>query len=311
MSGNPATAAKFTRPPASFWDWVRAARLRTLPLAIAPVILGTGAGTAVIPAGQPGHLLRALLALGIALALQVGVNFANDYSDGIRGTDAHGRTDRLTGTGAAKPRTVLIVALAFLGLGAISGAVLTVRSGNWWFFGVGALALLAAWFYTGGKRPYGYAGFGELAAFLFFGPVATVCSAWIQWPIVRFEGLLSGIALGLLAAAVLLANNLRDLVTDRAVGKRTLAVRIGRTASTVLFVVFVLLPFGLVGFFSFFYPVYLTYFMLLPAIVACVVVLFVRASREYGVALVLVSVTALGYGALLGASFWGFPGVGS
>jgi 1,4-dihydroxy-2-naphthoate polyprenyltransferase len=182
-SGNPAKAANgptAQRGPATAADWIAGARLRTLPLAIAPVALGTGAGIVAIPDG-PWHPARALLALVVALALQIAVNYANDYSDGVRGTDDHRvGPARLTGSGAAKPKHVLAVALSFFALAAMAGLALTVVTGQWWMLAVGAVAIVAAWFYTGGKHPYGYYGLGELVVFVFFGIVATAGSAYVQ-----------------------------------------------------------------------------------------------------------------------------------
>ena len=217
--------------PATASDWIAGARLRTLPLAIAPVLLGTGAA---IVASDPGiyHPVRALLALVVTLSLQIGVNYANDYSDGIRGTDAFRvGPARLTGGGVADPRTVLRVALVFFGLAAAGGLALVILTQLWWLLLVGIVALAAAWFYTGGKKPYGYLGLGELFVFVFFGLVATAGTTYVQVGVFTTESVLGGVAMGLIACAVLMVNNLRDIVPDQAAGKRTLAVRIGSTAS--------------------------------------------------------------------------------
>jgi 1,4-dihydroxy-2-naphthoate octaprenyltransferase len=290
--------------PATAADWVSGARLRTLPLAIAPVALGTGA--AVVASG-PGvfHPERALLALVVALCLQIGVNYANDYSDGIRGTDAHRvGPARLTGSGAAKPAAVLSVALAFFGLAALAGLTLVVLTQQWWLLAVGAAAIGAAWLYTGGKRPYGYYGLGELFVFVFFGLVATLGTTYVQALTVNTESWLSAIGIGLIACAVLMVNNLRDRESDKAAGKRTLAVLIGSTASRVAFCVFLLVPFVIVAFFSIFYPLaYFTFFVLLLALPACLITVTAKTSRELILALQLTSLAALGYGILLGLAF--------
>ena len=218
--------------PATAADWVAGARLRTLPLAIAPVALGTGAGIVAIADG-PWHPARAALALMVALALQIGVNYANDYSDGVRGTDEHRvGPARLTGSGVAKPRHVLAVALSFFALAALAGLALVVVTEQWWLLAVGAVAIVAAWFYTGGKHPYGYYGLGELFVFVFFGLVATAGSAYVQALTVNTEAWLGGVGAGLLACAVLMANNLRDVAQDKIAGKRTLAVLVGPLART-------------------------------------------------------------------------------
>ena len=307
--GNPAKAAAGMPAgravgPATAADWVAGARLRTLPLAIAPVALGTGAGVVAIAEG-PWHPARALLALVVALALQIGVNYANDYSDGVRGTDDHRvGPARLTGSGAAKPRHVLAVAASFFALAALAGLALTIVTGQWWMLAIGAAAIGAAWFYTGGKHPYGYYGLGELFVFVFFGLVATIGSAYVQSLTVNLEAWLSGIGAGLLACAVLMANNLRDVAQDKVAGKRTLAVLIGPRAGRILFVVFMLVPFAIVGFWALLYPAaLLVLFALLLALPACVIVLWAKTPRELLTALQLASFTALAYGVGLGLVF--------
>jgi len=306
-SGNPAKAATgptAVRGPATASDWIAGARLRTLPLAIAPVALGTGAGVVAIADG-PWHPARALLALVVSLALQIGVNYANDYSDGVRGTDAHRvGPARLTGSGAASPRQVLAVALSFFAIAALAGLALVVVTGQWWLLAVGAVAIVAAWFYTGGKHPYGYYGLGELFVFVFFGIVATAGSAYVQALYVNLEAWTGGAGVGLIACAVLMANNLRDVEQDRVAKKRTLAVLVGPLAGRILFTIFMLVPFGLVVFWSFLYPpAGLVLFALLLAVPACVIVLWGRTPRELITALQLASVTALVYGVGLGLAF--------
>ena len=290
--------------PATAADWVSGARLRTLPLAVAPVLLGTGAA---IVASGPGvyHPVRALLALAVALLLQIGVNYANDYSDGIRGTDAFRvGPARLTGGGVANPRTVLRVALIFFGLAAVAGVTLVILTKYWWLLLVGVVALAAAWFYTGGKKPYGYQGLGEVFVFVFFGLVATAGTTYVQVGGFTTESVLGGVAMGLIACAVLMVNNLRDIVPDKAAGKRTLAVRIGSTASRVVFCIFLLLPFVIAGLFSLIYPLGIfTFFVLLLALPACLITITATSAKEFILALKLTSLAALAYGLLLGLAF--------
>lgn len=289
---------------ASFGDWVSGARLRTLPLAIAPVALGTGAAVVANGAGQWKPLL-AVLCLVVALFLQIGVNYANDYSDGVRGTDDHRiGPARLTGSGAARAKQVLYVAFAFFALAAIAGLVIVLITQHWWLLAVGAAAIAAAWFYTGGKHPYGYYGLGELFVFVFFGLVATCGTTWVQAGVVNTESWLSGVAIGLIACAVLMVNNLRDVEPDTAAGKRTLAVLVGKRAGRVLFCVFLLVPFAIAGFFSLFYPIApLTFFVLLLALPACLITVTAKTAAELILALKLTSFAALAYGIALGAAF--------
>ncbi|MFM6973555.1 MAG: 1,4-dihydroxy-2-naphthoate polyprenyltransferase [Agromyces sp.] len=286
-------------------DWIAGARLRTLPLAIAPVALGTGIG--IFEGGtMPWRPVNAVLALLVGLCLQIGVNFANDYSDGIRGTDAYRvGPKRLTGSGAAQPARVRSVAFAFFGLAALAGLVLVILTQFWWLLAVGVLAIAAAWFYTGGKRPYGYAGLGEVVVFLFFGLVATVGSAWVQSDIwLSQPALVAGSGVGLLACAVLMANNLRDIEQDALAGKRTLAVRLGSLGSRIVFALFMLLPFGALWFLSLTIPAAgIAYFVLLMAIPAAVIVLWSRTAQELIWALQLASFSALAYGLSVGLAF--------
>lgn len=292
-------------PPrkATAGDWIAASRWRTLPLSIAPVAAGTGA--AHIAAGGVFHEYRIPLCLVVAVFLQLGVNYANDYSDGIRGTDAHRvGPARLTASGAARPRTVLTVALVFFGLAALAGLALTILSGQYWLLAVGAAAIAAAWFYTGGKRPYGYAGLGEVGVFLFFGLVATCGTTYVQAGVINTESWLSGVGIGFLACATLIANNIRDIEQDRRAGKRTLSVLIGGTASRILYCVLLLLAFGIVGFFATFYPIaYLVFFGLLIGIPAGLIVVTGRTPREFVLALTLTSALTLSYGVGLAAAF--------
>jgi len=204
-------------------QWIEGARPRTLPNAVAPVIAGTGAaawlGSAV--------WWKALLALCVAVALIVGVNYANDYSDGVRGTDDERVGPlRLVGSKVAAPRTVLAAAVGALLVAAGAGAVLAWLT-NPWLIAVGAACIAGAWLYTGGSKPYGYSGFGEVAVFVFFGLVAVLGTQYTQALRVDWVGVLCAVAMGCLSSAVLVANNLRDIPTDAQSGKITLAVRLG------------------------------------------------------------------------------------
>lgn len=277
-------------------DWIGGARLRTLPLAIAPVALGTASAHLLSDGGW--HWVRALLALAVAVFLQIGVNFANDYSDGVRGTDRYRvGPSRLTGSGAAKPRTVLVVAFVFFALGAIAGLALVVTSGYYWLVVVGAAAIIAAYFYTGGKRPYGYYGFGELFVFVFFGLVATVGTTYTQVGTVNIESWLSAAAAGFFACAVLMVNNIRDLAQDKAAGKRTFAVLVGSRAARVLFTIFAVVPYVILVFFVLFYTkAPLVYFTLLAAVPAIIITLTGKTAPEFILALKLTSLTALIFG---------------
>lgn len=281
-------------------DWIGGARLRTLPLAIAPVALGTGAAHLLSEGGW--HWVRALLALAVAIFLQVGVNFANDYSDGVRGTDKNRvGPSRLTGSGAAKPRTVLIVALVFFGLGGLAGLALTILSGYYWLLAIGAVCIVAAYFYTGGKRPYGYYGLGEVFVFVFFGIVATAGTTFVLAGTVTIESWLSAVAIGLIACAALMVNNIRDLAQDKLAGKRTFAVLIGNLPARIVYSVFMLAPFGILVFFTLFYDkAYLVYFALLAAIPAVGITLSAKTPPELIVALKLTTLTALAFGLGLG-----------
>lgn len=285
-------------------DWVGAARLRTLPLAVSPVLVGTGAAMTVI---DDFHWVIALCCLVVAVALQIGVNFTNDYSDGIRGTDDHRvGPARLTASRRVRARTVLIVGLAFFAVAAVAGLAITIRTQQWWLIAVGAACIVAAWFYTGGRRPYGYAGLGELFVFVFFGLIATLGTTWVQAFALPQEAWFGGTGVGLIACAVLLANNLRDIDQDREAGKRTLTVRIGRRATQVLFTVFVLGALGIGVFLALFYPIaWLSLMTLLAAGPAILIVWSYRRPSELVVALALTSLTSVLYGAIL---LWAFVG---
>jgi 1,4-dihydroxy-2-naphthoate polyprenyltransferase len=306
--GNPQKVRESRDPrhveKATFGDWVGAARLRTLPLAVTPILIGTGA--AMIVDGL-FHWVLALLCLVVSVSLQIAVNFANDYSDGIRGTDDHRvGPARLTASKKASPRAVLTAALIFFAIAAAAGLALVIRSGQWWLLLVGAACIVAAWFYTGGKKPYGYYGLGELFVFVFFGLVATVGTTFVQVLTVPQEAWFGAVGAGLLACAVLLANNLRDIDQDRTAHKRTLTVLIGRRWTRVLFTVFVLAPFVISSYLALFYPIaWLALLALLAALPAILIVWTYRVPRELVVALSLTSLTSVAYGAFL---LWAFIG---
>lgn len=216
---------------ASFAQWIEGARPRTLPNAVAPVIAGTGAaawlGSAV--------WWKALLALAVSLALIIGVNYANDYSDGIRGTDdVRSGPLRLVGSKLASPRAVLTAAVVSLTIGAVAGLVLAAVSAPW-LIAVGAVCIAGAWLYTGGKKPYGYLGLGEVAVFIFFGLVAVLGTQYTQALRIDWVGVVAAVAMGALSSAVLVANNLRDIPTDSQSGKITLAVRLGDARTRLLY----------------------------------------------------------------------------
>jgi 1,4-dihydroxy-2-naphthoate polyprenyltransferase len=279
-------------------EWAAGARPRTLPAAAAPVLVGTGAAAQL----DAAHLGRALLALGVALALQVGVNYANDYSDGIRGTD----TDRvgplrLTASGTAAPRAVKGAAFAMFGLAALLGLWLVVLSAGWWLLLVGAAAITAAWTYTGGRNPYGYRGLGEVGVFVFFGLVAVLGTTYTQAGRLSWPAWVGAVAVGMLACALLMVNNLRDVPTDALVGKRTLAVRLGEHRARRVYGVFVLVPILLGMVCAVVAPWCLLVTVLLaPAIVLVVVVQLGARGRALVPVLAGTGMLELGFGVLLG-----------
>lgn len=222
-------------------QWIAGARPKTLPAAIAPVLVGTAL------AGANWMPLRGLLALIVALSLQVGVNYANDYSDGIRGTDkARVGPVRLVGQGLAPAHRVRAAAVMCFGVAALAGFLLVALSGHWWLLFVGAASIAAAWLYTGGPRPYGYAGLGEVFVFIFFGVVPVLGTLYVQTGMVDVNAVLASIGVGSLACAILVTNNLRDIPTDREAGKRTLAVRLGDQRTRGLFMVLIIVAFAVV-----------------------------------------------------------------
>jgi len=224
--------------------WLAGARPRTLPAAISPVL----AGTAIAVYDDAAVWWKALLALVVALALQVGVNYANDYSDGIRGTDADRVGPlRLVGSGTASPGAVRRAAFLAFGVAGVAGLVLAATTA-WWLVVVGALCVLAAWFYTGGSKPYGYLGLGEVMVFVFFGLVAVVGTTYVQTQEWQAAAWYAAVGIGAIACAILVANNLRDIPTDRGAGKITLAVRLGDARTRLCYVLLMLVALvGLVG----------------------------------------------------------------
>lgn len=227
---------------ASVGQWIEGARPRTLPNAVAPVLAGTGAAAAV----GPVTWWLAVLVLVVALGLIVGVNYANDYSDGVRGADeVRVGPARLVGSGAATPGAVRAAAFGGFAIAALAGVAVVRASGQWWLLAVGAAAIAAAWFYTGGRRPYGYAGLGELAVFVFFGLVAVLGTQYVLTGRITGAGIAAAVAVGAFSSAVLVANNLRDIPTDAAVGKRTLAVLLGDRDTRRLYGALVTVPFVL------------------------------------------------------------------
>jgi 1,4-dihydroxy-2-naphthoate polyprenyltransferase len=219
--------------------WLAGARPRTLPAAIVPVVVGSG-----VAAGYDRFSVwRAALALVVALALQLGVNYANDYSDGMRGTDERRVGPlRLTASGLARPRQVLAAALGCFAVACLAGFVLAAVT-SWWLLLPGAAAVAAAWFYTGGKHPYGYRALGEVSVFLFFGLAAVVGTAYVQMGRMPWLAVAAAAPVGLLACALLVINNLRDIPTDTLTGKRTLAVVLGDRRTRLLYAACIVVPF--------------------------------------------------------------------
>jgi len=240
--------------------WLAGTRPRTLPAAVVPVLIGSGVAFGY---GQSSWW-RAVLALVVALTLQVGVNFANDYSDGVRGSDERRVGPvRLVAAGLAPPRQVLLAALGCFFVAGVAGLALAAVT-SWWLVAVGAACIAAAWFYTGGPRPYGYHGLGEVFVFLCFGVVAVAGTAYVQMRTLSWLGLAAAVPAGLLACALLMVNNLRDIGTDTVAGKRTLAVMLGDARSRLAYVLTLLVPFGIAGLLAFFRPVTLLTLLALP-----------------------------------------------
>ena len=279
-------------------NWITGARVRTLPLAVAPIVLGS-ASADLVDRFDP---LLATLALLVALLLQIGVNYANDYSDGIRGTDANRVGPlRLTGSGLVRPQAVKLAAAVTFGLAALAGLIIVLLTGQWWLVAVGAVSIVAAWYYTGGKSPYGYAGLGEIAVFVFFGLIATVGTAYIQILAIDPMAVLLGINFGFYATAVLLVNNIRDIETDRQSGKNTLSVRIGVRASKWLFGTLLIVPVIFNLLLASLYPATImglaNLILVFPALMAGV---RGETAKDYISALKLTSFAGLGFGLLVG-----------
>jgi 1,4-dihydroxy-2-naphthoate polyprenyltransferase len=228
------TAETARRPTGT--QWLAGARPRTLPAACSPVIAGTG--LAVFEQGF--SWVAAILALVVSLALQVGVNYANDYSDGIRGADTERVGPlRLVGSGLASPPLVKRAAFACFGVAGLAGLALVIMTEYWWLLVVGVACILAAWYYTGGRRPYGYVGLGEVFVFVFFGLVAVCGTVYVQVGRISLATLLTGVWVGAMACAILVTNNLRDIRGDAQVGKRTMATRLGDARTRVWYVILV------------------------------------------------------------------------
>ncbi len=278
-------------------QWLEGARPRTLPAAVAPVAAGTGAAAAV----DGFDLGRALLALLVAVALQVAVNYANDYSDGVRGTDADRVGPlRLVGSGVASPGAVKRAALLAFVVAAAAGLVLALLVA-WWLLLVGAACMVAAWYYTGGRSPYGYRGLGEVSVFVFFGLVATVGTTYVQAEEVTAASMLAGIGCGALACAILVANNLRDIPTDEVAGKRTLAVRLGDRRTRLLYVALVFTAYAVVVLIAVQHLIVMvTLGTALPAVRPTLGVLFGAKGRELVPVLKETGLLLLVYGVALG-----------
>ncbi len=297
--------------PATLGTWIAGARPQTLALAVSPVALGVATASLTgLMTNWWDHWVRALLALAVAVALQIGVNYANDYSDGVRGVDRDRvGPARLVGSGRAKPRTVLTVALVFFGLAAVAGVILVVVSEQWWLLAVGVVAIAAAWFYTGGRRPYGYLGLGELAVFVFFGIVPVVGTTLTQVGTIPLESWLAAVAAGAFASAVLMANNARDRERDKLHGKRTLAVLVGNVVGRVVYAILIVVPFVLLVYFALLYEpstgggyAPFVYFAAVAAVPAVLIASTAKTAREWVLVLQLTLLTALLYGVGLAAA---------
>ena len=288
-------------------EWVAGARPKTLPAAIVPVAVGTAAAVDRSDGGWDGTIVwwRVVAALIVSLALQIATNYANDYSDGIRGTDDdRAGPMRLVGSGAAPAAHVKWMAVAWFGVAAVAGLGLAIAVG-WELLAVGVTAIAAGWFYTGGDNPYGYKGLGEVFVFVFFGLVATVGSAYVQPAGWSGRAWLAAVAVGALATALLVTNNLRDIPTDAETGKRTLAVRLGDGRTRLLFAALLVAPFGLALALAFDRPWALLALGAMP--VAALAVRPVRAGamgRDLIPVLEATGRTQLSYGVFLTVGLW-------
>lgn len=283
-------------------QWIAGARPRTLPNAIAPVIAGVGAGLHI----GGVNWWKAALAAVVAIAFIIGVNFSNDYSDGIRGTDEDRVGPvRLVGQRLATPANVKLAAfIAFFWAG-FCGLALVTLSSTWWLLIVGAAAIWAAWKYTGGDKPYGYMGLGEVFVFVFFGLVATLGTTYTQAKELNLAAVAGSIGVGALAVAILLVNNLRDIPGDTVSGKRTLAVRVGDRSTRVLFVGMYVVALAAVVVIAFDQPwAALGAVGLLPAVVPIRTVISGRKGRDLVPALAGAGLTSLAYGLTLGLGLY-------
>lgn len=241
-------------------EWLAGTRPRTLPAAVVPVLIGSGVAVGYARFSW----WRALLALVVALALQIGVNYANDYSDGIRGSDEKRVGPiRLVAAGLAPAGQVRAAAFGSFLVAGVAGLVLAAVT-SWWLLAVGLACVAAAWFYTGGPRPYGYFGLGEVFVFAFFGVVAVAGTAYVQMKSLSWLGLVAAIPPGLLACALLMINNLRDIRSDTQVGKRTLAVRLGDAKSRTAYLGALIVPFVVAVALAFFRPLTTLTVLVLP-----------------------------------------------
>jgi 1,4-dihydroxy-2-naphthoate octaprenyltransferase len=283
--------------PATTRDWIRGARPKTLATAIAPVAVGSASASA-LGSFRPGI---AAFALGVALALQVAVNYANDYSDGVRGTDVNRiGPERLVASGKVAPSRVKAAAFAAFTVGSLLGLAMTLVSQQWWLLAVGAAAVLAAWTYTGSSRPYGYRGWGEVSVFVFFGLVATLGTMASQAERVTWWAVVAAAGVGLYAVAMLLVNNIRDLETDRSTGKRTLAVHLGGPAARRLFAASVTLPVVASAVIAIARPwALLALVLAAPAMILAIAIRAGLAGRPMAAAFAGTSAIGLAYGFLL------------
>ncbi|WP_051836829.1 1,4-dihydroxy-2-naphthoate polyprenyltransferase [Streptomyces sp. NRRL WC-3742] len=233
-----------TRPgaakPSALRAWLLGARLKTLPVTLAPIAVGT----AVAAADGPVHAVRTVLTLVFALGFVLGTNFLNDYSDGIRGADDHRLGPvRLVGSGAASPRRVLHHGLQLYGVAVVAGVVMAVTI-SWWLLALAGLCALGGWFYTGGSSPYGYRSMGDVSIFVFHGVIAVCATTYIQLERVPALAVGASLPMGLLACALLTTNNLRDIPTDSEAGKITVAVRLGERRTRVYYALLVAAAFA-------------------------------------------------------------------
>ena len=283
-------------------EWIAGSRPRTLPAAIAPVAAGTGSAYA-IGRPEPGC---ALLALLVSLFLQIGVNFANDYSDGIRGTDEQRVGPvRLVGQRLATASNVKFAAFACFGAAALCGLALVAFSGHFWLLLLGVAAIIAAWKYTGGKNPYGYLGLGEVFVFIFFGLMATLGTTYTQADSIELSSVAASVGVGAVACAILVANNLRDIAGDTVSGKRTVAVRMGDTRTRAFYVALLALAALMVVIAAVQHPwAAIGLLGLVPAIRPALVIRRGALGRDLIPALAGTGITSLTYGVLLGLGLY-------